>query len=137
MIQQIKTSIKSKLLIATLHYHNTVHTHAEKFSKKFKMEKNFNFKIPEVKSSEKRSGSKTEALKGQREDRTDSGFFSESLTPKLPPEVTTDAFTASTEASEVREGPTTSRKKFEDIPVFESDSETEEHQSSEKVILLT
>ena len=101
------------------------------------MEKNFIFKIPEVKSSEKRSGSKTEALKGQREDRTDSGFFSESLTPKLPPEVTTDAFTASTEASEVREGPTTSRKKFEDIPVFESDSETEEHQSSEKVFLLT
>ena len=26
MIQQIKTSIKSELLIATLHYHNTVHT---------------------------------------------------------------------------------------------------------------
>ena len=101
------------------------------------MEKNFIFKIPEVKSSEKKSELKTEHLKGQREDRTDSGFFSESLTPKLPPEDITDAFPASTEVSEVQEGPTTSRKKFEDIPVFESDSETEEHQSSEKVIILT
>ena len=135
MIQQIKTSIKSELLIATLHYHNTVHTHAKNsFSK---MEKNFIFKIPEVKSSEKKSELKTEHLKGQREDRTDSGFFSESLTPKLPPEDITDAFPASTEVSEVQEGPTTSRKKFEDIPVFESESETEEHQSSEKVIVLT
>ena len=102
------------------------------------MEKNFNFKIPEVKNSlEKKSELKTEPLKGQREDRTDSGFFSESLTPRFPPEDVTDAFPGSTEVSEVQEGPTTSRKKFEDIPVFESDSETEEHQSSEKVILLT
>ena len=104
------------------------------------MEKNFIFKIPEVKSSEKKSELKTEHLKGQREDRTDSGFFSESLTPKLPPEDITDAsgnFPVSAEVSEVQEGPTTSRKKFEDIPVFESDSETEEHQSSEKVIILT
>ena len=93
------------------------------------MDKKFVFKRPEVKSSEKKS----ETLKGQREDRTDSGFFSESLTPKLPPEDTTDAFTASAEPSEIQEGPTTSRKKFEDIPVFASDSETEEHQSSEKV----
>ena len=102
------------------------------------MEKNFNFKIPEVKNSlEKKSELKTEPLKGQREDRTDSGFFSESLTPRFPPEDVTDAFPGSTEVSEVQEGPTTSRTKFEDIPVFESDSETEEHQSSEKVILLT
>ena len=74
MIQQIKTSIKSKLLIATLHYHNTVHTRKNSFSKNLKMDKKFVFKIPEVKSSEKKS----EPLKGQREDRTDSGFFSES-----------------------------------------------------------
>ena len=88
----------------------------------------------ETNSSEKPSSeakTKVSEMKGQREDRTDSGFFSESLTPKLAPEV----IATPEEASGEVECQTTQRKKFEysDIPVFASDSESEEHRSSEKV----
>lgn len=101
------------------------------------METNYIFKIRELKLSENQSELKTEPLemKAQREDRTDSGFFSESLTPKLPAEATTDELTSTGEALKVRENQQTIRRKFEDIPVFESESETEENPSSEKVEL--
>ena len=95
------------------------------------MEKNSKTTCIETSSSEKPSSeakTKVSEMKGQREDRTDSGFFSESLTPKLAPEV------IASPSGEV-ESQTTLRRKFEysDIPVFASDSESEEHRSSEKV----
>ena len=101
--------------------------------------------ILEIKSSEKpwlppEQKTKGSEMKGQREDRTDSGFFSESLTPKLPPEAMAPEVIAPEEAPEGSsgrpEGQAASRRyprKFEDIPVFETDSESEEHRSSEKV----
>ena len=83
----------------------------------------------EMPSSEAKT--KVSEMKGQREDRTDSGFFSESLTPKLAPEATATPEETSGEV----EGQITQRRNFEysDIPVFASDSESEEHRSSEKV----
>ena len=100
--------------------------------------------ILEIKSSEKpwlppEQKTKGSEMKGQREDRTDSGFFSESLTPKLPPEAIApeEAPEEAPEGSLDRpEGQAASRRyprKFEDIPVFETESESEEHRSSEKV----